>query len=1071
MPPAADSAVSAGRRYWRSLEELSETAEFRQMVEREFASQIHVAFDPVNRRKFLTLMGASLALAGVGGCSVKPAPTKEIVPYVRQPEDIIPGKPLFYATAMTLDGAAVGLLVETHLGRPTKIEGNPEHPASRGTTSPLHQAAVLELYDPDRSQTVRERGQARTWADAAAAIRQVVESQRQGRGAGLRLLTEAVVSPTLRRQIETLLRQFPEAKWHIYEAINRDTAYQAARRAFGEPVIPRYDFTQADRVVSLDSDFLVSGPGHLRNAGDFIARRRAPVRAKSGATGRPEGDATGSEMNRLYVVETGVSCTGAKADHRLAIKGREIEPLARQLAAAVGLSLGNAAAGTVAQGDHAAWIAAVAKDLNAHHGTSLVIAGDRQPAAVHLLAYAMNDHLGNVGKTVEYIEPIEARPVDRTQSLRELTDACGRGEVDCLLVLGGNPVLTAPADIPLVAQLEKVRQRIHLGLYEDETARLCHWHLPEAHFLEAWSDTRAHDGTASIVQPMIEPLHGGRSVHEVLGLFTDLREIPGQGIVRDNWQQQWQPEQSAGDFEARWQTALHDGVVAGSRAAAKSVSLASNWQEHLAAGAPSSAASAAAASGAVSAPANAGGKTTGELELVFTPDPSIYDGRFANNGWLQELPKPISKLTWGNAAMMSPATAERLGLGQGKYAHGGEHGGYYMPVVELRTGDRNMTAPLWIMPGHADDTVTVYLGYGREYAGRVGGMPGESVGFNAYPLRSSNALWFAGGVEVVGTGGTELVACTQAHHSMEERAPVRSLSLGEFQKNPAAESGSNKANAAEHGLKLFPPAEHPSANTERQKGIEPPLALYGPFADEPPMHKWGMSIDLTSCIGCNACVVACQAENNIPVVGKDEVSRGREMHWIRVDRYISGSPEAPDEFHFQPLPCMHCENAPCEYVCPVAATVHSPDGLNEMIYNRCVGTRFCSNNCPYKVRRFNFLFYADFESPERRMQYNPDVTVRSRGVMEKCSYCVQRIREGEIGAETQHRKLADGEVLTACQAACPTQAIVFGNMNDPAAKVTHAKSLPLDYSLLEDLNTNPRTTYLAELRNPNPEIG
>lgn len=1047
---APATAGVTGRRYWRSLEELCDTEEFRRLIEREFPSQLEVAFDPVNRRKFLTLMGASLALAGVAGCSVKPAPVKEIVPYVRQPEEMIPGKPLYYATAMTLDGAGVGLLVETHLGRPTKIEGNPDHPASRGATSPWHQASVLELYDPDRSQTVRQLGQARTWADAATAIRQVVEQQRGKHGSGLRLLTEAVVSPTLQDQIETLLKQFPEAKWHVYEPVNRDAAYQAATWAFGEPLIPRFDFTRADVVVSLDADFLVAGPGHLRHAGDFMARRRSPT-GKS--AGRSTNGSLSAGMNRLYVIETAVSCTGAKADHRLAVKHAEIEQLARRLAAAVGVSLGSDAASTESGADDstAKWIAAVAKDLNAHRGASLVLAGDRQPAAVHLLAHAINDHLGNVAKTVEYIAPIEARPVDRIQSLTELTDACGRGEVECLLVLGGNPVLTAPADIPFVEQLKKVPKRMHVGLYEDETARLCHWHFSEAHFLEAWSDTRAYDGTVSIVQPTIEPLHGGRSMHEVLGMFTDLRDVPGLGIVREMWRRQWQKESSAGDFETRWQTALHDGVIAGSRAAARTVTLNSAWQSHLSNSSPQSSAA-------------------GELELLIEPDPAIYDGRFANNGWLQELPKPISKMTWGNAATMSPATAKRLGLKMGEYAHGGEHGGYYMPVIEIRSGDRSLKAPLWILPGHADDTITLTLGYGRQYAGKIGGTPGSPVGVNAYPLRTTKQLWAINNVTVTDTGETELVACTQAHHSMEEREPVRSLTLAEFQKNPHAESGPNENKPSEQGLKLFSAPEHGMARVAPDHATEPPLAMYGPFPDEAPKDKWGMSIDLTSCVGCNACVVACQAENNIPVVGKEQVAKAREMHWIRVDRYISGPPDQPYAFHFQPLPCMHCENAPCEYVCPVAATVHSHDGLNEMIYQRCVGTRFCSNNCPYKVRRFNFLFFADFETPERRMQYNPNVTVRSRGVMEKCSYCVQRIREAQIGAEAAHRTLADGDVLTACQAACPTQAIVFGNMNDSKSAITKAKNSPLDYSLLEDLNTNPRTTYSAELRNPNPEL-
>jgi molybdopterin-containing oxidoreductase family iron-sulfur binding subunit len=1030
------------------LEDWSHTEEFRRVVEREFPSQTEVAFDPLSRRTFLTLMGASLALGGIGGCSVKPAPTKEIVPYVRAPEEVIPGKPLYYASAMTLDGGAVGLLIETHLGRPTKVEGNPNHPASLGATSAQHQASVLELYDPDRSQTVRQLGRSRTWADAAAAIRALVEQQRPRRGAGLRLLTETVVSPTLREQLETLRGQLPDAKWHVWEPLNQDAAYHGARLAFGETVIPRYDFSQADVILSLDDDFLGSGPEFLRLASDYIERRRG---------GNGGAEASHATMNRLYVVETTPSCTGAKADHRLSLRGADIVRLARAMAKAVGLDVQ-----AVSAGEHSAWVSAVARDLESRRGRSLVLAGNRQPAAVHLLAHAINDHLGNVGKTVDYFEPVEARPVDRLASLGDLTDSLGRGEVECLVILGGDPVLTAPADIPFVEHLEKAPLRIHIGLYEDETARLCHWHLPEAHFMEAWSDTRAYDGTASIVQPVVEPLHGGRSAHEVLALFTEQRERPGREIVSETWRKRWKQESAPGEFETRWQTALHDGVIPNTSNPPRKVSLSGDWQTRLESERAGGMTTSGSGSGAI------------ELELVLVPDPSIHDGRFANNGWLQELPKPLTKLTWGNAAMMSPRTAKRLGLDLGSYAHGGEHGGYHMPVVELEIDGRKATAPLWILPGQADDTVGLYLGYGREYAGRVGGMPQQTIGCNAYPLRSSKRPWFAAGLRVSSVDRTEIVACTQEHHSMQGREPVRSVSQAEFQRNPdAVQQAVSASSPAEESRKARVKLEHGSeqASAVNEKhAAEQPLNLYEPFDYSPPKHKWGMSIDLTSCIGCNACVVACQSENNIPVVGKDQVSRGREMHWIRVDRYLEGEPDRPGAFHFQPLPCMHCENAPCEYVCPVAATVHSSEGLNEMIYNRCVGTRFCSNNCPYKVRRFNFLFYADFQSPERRMQYNPDVTVRSRGVMEKCTYCVQRIREAEIGEDSTGRALVDGDVLTACQAACPTRAIVFGDMNDPRSKVKQSKDSKLHYSLLDELNTVPRTTYLAELRNPNPEL-
>ncbi len=620
------------------------------------------------------------------------------------------------------------------------------------------------------------------------------------------------------------------------------------------------------------------------------------------------------------------------------------------------------------------------------------------------------------------------------------------------MILGGNPVYNAPADLNFVERLQKVPLRIHHGLFVDETSYQCHWHLPEAHYLEAWSDARAYDGTASIVQPLIEPLYEGRSAHEVLALVSDLHETSGREIVRAHWRKLWESRRAESPFEHFWEQALHDGVIPGTALSPKPVKLKEGWQKHL----------------AVSPHPQPLPEGAGTMELVFQPDPTIYDGSWANNGWLQELPKPITKLTWGNAAIMSPATAQELGIGLGSYAHGGEHGGYFMPVVELQLDGRKLRAPAWIMPGHADRSVTVYLGYGRQRAGKIGGSveptqstgyPAQysgSLGFNAYLLRTADQPWFASGLEIVKTGETELVACTQEHHLMENRDLVRTGTLEEYHHNPA------------FCVPPDPPALPPQSNPT----IEPPSAptLYKQFDYSPPKHKWGMAIDLTTCIGCNACVVACQAENNIPVVGKEQVACGREMHWLRIDRYMEGTAENPDGFHFQPVPCMHCENAPCEYVCPVEATVHSAEGLNDMVYQRCVGTRFCSNNCPYKVRRFNFLAYSDFNTPSRRLQYNPEVTVRSRGVMEKCSYCVQRIRRAEIDAQTEQRPIADGEVVTACQAACPTQAIVFGDMNDPQSKVAEWKDSPLHYGLLADLNTIPRTTYLAELRNPNPEL-
>jgi molybdopterin-containing oxidoreductase family iron-sulfur binding subunit len=709
--------------------------------------------------------------------------------------------------------------------------------------------------------------------------------------------------------------------------------------------------------------------------------------------------------------------------------------VARGLAGALGVSGVSAAP----PHDHAQWLKAVAKDLGAHSGGSLVLAGERQPPMVHVLAHAMNEHLGNVGQTVIHTDPVEARPEDQLASLRGLVRDMQERRVEVLVILGGNPVYTAPADLPFAESMQNVPHRIHLSMFQDETSRQCHWHLPAAHYLESWSDARAFDGTASIVQPLIEPLYQGKSAHEVLTALTDRLQTPGLDTVRSHWRQFWHEQGSKGSFDDFWQSAVHDGVIPGTQLAHRPARLIENWQRHL--HQPQLGPQAATAGEAVA-------NSKPEYELAFEPDPTIYDGTFANNGWLQELPKPITKLTWDNALLMSPTSAEELGVGLGGYAHGGEHGGYEVDVVEVRLGERTLEAPVWIVPGHAEGAVTISLGYGREAAGRIGGSREQPLGVNAYVLRTSDYPWSAPGVQLVRTGRKYALACTQRHHLMESRDLVRAGRLGEFQATKKE---------SEHGH-------------EASRAARTPLTLYEPFDYEPPRHKWGMAIDLTACTGCQACVVACQAENNIPIVGKDQVLAGREMHWLRIDRYIGGPYSKPREFYFQPVPCMHCENAPCEYVCPVAATVHSAEGLNDMVYQRCVGTRFCSNNCPYKVRRFNFFHFADYATESLRLQYNPDVTVRSRGVMEKCSYCVQRIRHAQIDAEREQRPIADGEILTACQAACPAEAIVFGDMNDSHSQVAEWKASPLDYALLDELNTQPRTTYLAALRNPNPEL-
>jgi molybdopterin-containing oxidoreductase family iron-sulfur binding subunit len=1011
-------AAAGGRHLWRGLEEFTDSEEFQEYLWRELPEQAAEWTDPVTRRQFLTLMGASLALAGLSGCSTKPAPAEKIMPYVRQPEQIIPGRPLFFATAMTLGGFATGLLVESHEGRPTKVEGNPNHPASRGATDIFAQASVLTLYDPDRSQSVTYRGRPRAWSDALGAMRMAMEKLRKRGGQGLRILTETVTSPTLAAQMEALLKSFPEPRWHQYEPTHGDNCLAGARQAFGRPIHTYYDLSAAAVILSLDADFLTSGPGHLAYVRDFSEKRRL----RQGSH-RPE-------RNRLYAVEAMPTSTGAVADHRLPLRPGRVADIARAVATALGVT-GAPAAGELAESERR-WVAAVSRDLKDHASASLIIAGESQPPAVHALVHATNAALANVGKTVIHTDPVEVRAVDHRADLRALVEDMREGRVQMLAILGGNPVLTAPADLEFGQHLERVPFRVHLGLYADETAVACDWHIPEAHYLESWSDARAYDGTASIVQPLIAPLYEGKSAHEVLAAFTDPPEQVGRDIVRDHWRRR----HASGEFEAFWHQALREGVIPNTRfEELKGVGLRPQWADAV-----------------------SGGAAGRSLEIVFRPDPALYDGRFANNGWLQELPKPVTKLTWDNAAFLSPQTAAKLRVGAAAEpgSNGGEHGQAIVDVIELSYRGQQVTAPIWVLPGHADDCVTVHLGHGRERAGRVG----NGSGFNVYPLRTSAAPWFDAGLEIRKTGTHHTLACTQMHHRMEGREPVRFGTadwLGENVQLAHSEAPKHEpvSEGREPDRRLVPLTLYKQAETE--------------FNYDPPQYRWGMAIDLGACTGCGACVVACQAENNIPVVGKIEVTRGREMHWLRVDRYYVGGLDNPTTY-FQPVPCMHCENAPCELVCPVGATVHSEDGLNDMVYNRCVGTRYCSNNCPYKVRRFNFLQFADYATGSLKLLHNPNVTVRSRGVMEKCTYCVQRIRAADIAAEKEGRHIADGEVVTACQAACPARAIVFGDINDKKSQVLQWKEQPLNYDLLGDLNTRPRTSYLAAARNPNPDL-
>ncbi|HEY54534.1 MAG TPA: TAT-variant-translocated molybdopterin oxidoreductase [Caldilineae bacterium] len=969
-----------GKTYWRSLNEVANTKSFQEFLHREFPDGASEWKDGVSRRNFLRLMGASMALAGLTACSS--SSLDKIVPYVEQPEEVIPGKPLFYATAFLLGGVASGVVVESHTGRPTKIEGNPDHPASLGATDAFAQASILTLYDPDRAKRLFGKGMAPpTWEQFIEDFNASQAGREQGQG--LRILSETITSPTLAQQFEDLLAQYPQAKWHQYEPVGQNSARLGAELAFGEMVSTQYHLDKAKVILALDSDFLTSGPGNVRYARDFMDGRRVAD---------PEhGGHGGAEMNRLYSVESVYTNTGVASDHRLAMKAAEVELFARALASKLGVSVG----GGDARG-HNKWLDAVAEDLLEHAGECVIIPGDQQSPAVHALAHAMNEALGNVGSTVVHTESIEANPVDQMASLRELVDDMAAGQVETLIILGGNPAFDAPADIPFADQLANVPFSVHLGLYWDETSQGCLWHIPETHYLEAWSDARAYDGTVTIMQPLIEPLYAdAKSAHELLAGLMGEVDATSHDIVQAYWKNQ----DTDGDFKAFWKKSLFDGYVEGSALAAKAVSV------------------------GASALAGAAPQVGSGLEITFRPDATIWDGRFANNGWLQELPKPLTKHTWDAVAKVSPATAERLGLANGD-------------LIDLNYDGRTMQAPVMIVPGQPLDSINVQLGYGRTQAGRVG----DGAGFDAYAIRTASTPWFGSGLELSPTGEKYPVAFSQEHHLMEGRDLVRMGTLAEYEENP-------------HFV-------HEGIHHED-------ISMYPKFVYNG--NAWGMTVDLSACIGCNACVVACQSENNIPIVGKDEVLNNREMHWLRIDSYFEGDLDQPQVVN-QPVMCQHCENAPCEIVCPAAATTHSREGLNEMAYNRCIGTRYCINNCPYKVRRFNFFQYVDVDSETLAMQRNPDVTVRSRGVVEKCTYCVQRINEGRIAAKKENRPVADGEILTACQAACPTNAIVFGNIQDEQSQVAKLKANPLNYVILGESGFRPRTSYLARLSNPNPKL-
>ena len=1079
--------------YWRSLGELENSPEFQQALQREFPEGITDAPDAVSRRGFLSAVAASVALAGLTSCR---KPVTKILPFNVQPEGYKHGVPSHYATTLTRQGVGIGVLVKSSDGRPTKIEGNPAHPSSLGGSDLQLQAELLQLYDPNRSRKAANaesrhaaaqhddhgHGAHGDHAHAAVDVWQKFQDLVAGeawtklinaqQGEGLHVLLPLTTSPSLLGMVARMKAgSFAKAKFHHWSALHRDQDLEGAKMAFGAVVSTHHDFAKADVVLSLDSDFLATDGNVLANARQWAEMRREPV--------------PGKKISRLYAVEATYTSTGTAADHRFRTKSSEIPAVVFALAKALGVGgadLGDA----LASHDPAAfvkngknWLQIVAKDLQAARGRSLVIAGPRQAPVVHAMVHAINQALGNVGSTVNYTATAEGRAVSAKDSIAELAAAISAGTCTTLVCLGTNPVYDAPADLKFgdLLRTKKPATTIHVGLHEDETAALCDWHFPMAHELESWGDARAHDGTISMQQPLVAPLHGGVSALEFLGwlnldLDAGLADGPdsqsfvkardtsfGYALVRAHWK-----SAITSDFDGWWTKALHDGLAPASTPNGK-----------LAAKTPSL------TPATIAAAVKGWTKPTGR-EVVLRGCAKMADGRFANNSWMQEIPEPLTKISWDNAAHLSMATARSLNVENGD-------------LLSIDANGGQMQIPAWIVPGHADDSITIHLGWGRK-------LPHCKVanghGFDAYPLRTSANPWILTGANVTRGQGKHQLVCTQEHGTMVGRALVREATVAKNEKDSrwAPKMSPLDQAAALHGEREQNLAK--SLWTERHQGKDPSKPLgtpgYEMRRDDAEVkrspYQWGMVIDLNACTGCSACVVACVAENNIPMVGKVQVSRNREMFWIRADRYFTSVADgkkkaershddkltmAEDpQVHNMPVPCMQCENAPCESVCPVAATMHSPDGLNDMVYNRCIGTRYCSNNCPYKVRRYNYLDYVGNAPDTKRMSFNPDVTVRSRGVMEKCTFCVQRINGGRIQAKLAGKKVGDDandvRVTTACAQACPTQAITFGNLIETTSKVAKLKGLDLNYGLLSELNTKPRTTYLGRVRNPNPEL-
>jgi molybdopterin-containing oxidoreductase family iron-sulfur binding subunit len=1110
-----DAGDDSGPTFWRHPAELDGDASSDEDDLMEFSPGDSEPPSGASRRQFLQLMGAAMAMAGLAGCR---RPEQKILPYARKPEEVIPGIPQYYATGMPFRDVLRPVLVESHEGRPTKVEGNGDHPVGQTGTSGFEQASVLNLYDPDRSRSVRREGSEVPWSDFVSFCRGL---EQQAAQQNVAVLMEENPSPTVQAMRQRMADRFPNLEWVTYSSTGDNPVRLGMQQAFGRSLRPRYNLGEAEVILSLDSDFL---DGRHR---DYLHN------TQSFAEGRRLEDAD-DDMSRLYTVESQFSTTGGSADHRLRMQARRI----KTFAAALGAELGVGSAPDVRWSEkERVYVREIARDLEEAGSQGVVLAGESQPPEVHALAMAINQQLGGIGTTVTLFDTGGEQPASQEDALTDLVDAMEGDEIDSLFMIGVNPVYDAPAELGFEAAMANVQNTVHCGLLRNETAQASRWHVPRTHYLERWGDGRAYDGTLSVIQPLIRPLYDdAHSEIEVLNLLATGVDATGYDLVREQWRQRL-----SGNFEERWRQVLHDGYLEDTRYSTASVQQAN---------VPS-----------MSAP-----RGDQELEVVFRRDPKLLDGRFSNNAWMQELPDPVTKIVWDNVAVMSPATAEELGLEVIR-----SEGNFYADRVELSVNGATVDLPVWIQPGHPDGSIGVTLGYGRQIsttregydtpfwdvtdeqdvynnapiAGGVDsdGNPVDVVGSNVAPLRPTGDR-VAEGVEISKTGSDYLIATTQEEGSMQGRPIVRWATLDEFKDDPyfvdknqppvpelghdsgdghaggetvhsedayglvagtgtdahtvsdvpenPQTGGNSHADSTSHGDGA--PADtsdhgggahgdgHQAQGAENVEGYQDYPMMWEenhpkdqPASKDNPYYQnqWGMSIDLNTCTGCNACIVACTSENNVQVVGKEEVSNGRHMYWIRNDRYYvteeDGDPEDP-EMLMQPVMCQHCENAPCESVCPVAATVHSPDGTNQMIYNRCIGTRYCANNCPYKVRRFNFYNWTKTLPTEVQMAQNPDVSVRSRGVMEKCSWCVQRIRQSQQQADNEDRDLHPNEVETACQQACPTDAITFGDLNNPESDVVKEKQNPRRYELLSYLNTKPRLSYLGRVRNTNPRI-